>query len=213
MRQGRRESQWWAFQRAVFHCGQGGAVPLVTFSETVWYVAQYGSIQKWACVHAKSLSCVQLFVTPWAVAHQTPLSMEFPRQEEQEEHPGLISFRMDWLDLLAVQGTLKSPALPRLDIYLKEMQNWVSKRYWSLLPMFTAVLFIIAKIGKQPKCPSVESEVKSLGCVWFFATPWTVAYQAPTSMGFPRQEYWSGLPFPSPGDLPHPGMEPVSPKL
>ena len=55
--------------------------------------------------------------------------MEFPRQEEQEEHPGLISFRMDWLDLLAVQGTLKSPALPRLDIYLKEMQNWVSKRY------------------------------------------------------------------------------------
>ena len=39
-------------------------------------------------------------------------------------------------------------------------------------------------------------------------TPWTVAHQAPLSMGFPRQEYWSGLPFPSPGDLPHPGIEP-----
>ena len=38
-------------------------------------------------------------------------------------------------------------------------------------------------------------------------TPWTVAYQAPLSMGFPRQEYWSGLPFPSPGDLPNPGIE------
>ena len=46
-----------------------------------------------------------------------------------------------------------------------------------------------------------------------FATPWTVALQAPLSMGFSRQEYWSGLPFPSPGDLPHPGIEPVSPTL
>ena len=41
-------------------------------------------------------------------------------------------------------------------------------------------------------------------------TPWTVALQAPLSMGFPRQEYWSGLPFPSPGDLPDPGIEPES---
>ena len=46
-----------------------------------------------------------------------------------------------------------------------------------------------------------------------FVTPWTVAPQAPLSMGFPRQEYWSGLPFPSPGDLPNPGTEPVSPAL
>ena len=45
------------------------------------------------------------------------------------------------------------------------------------------------------------------------ATPWTVARQAPLSMGFSRQEYWSGLPLPSPGDLPDPGIEPVSPAL
>ena len=44
-------------------------------------------------------------------------------------------------------------------------------------------------------------------------TPWTVAYQAPPSMGFSRQECWSGLPFPSPGDLPDPGIEPGSPTL
>ena len=44
----------------------------------------------------------------------------------------------------------------------------------------------------------------------YFATPWTVASQAPLSMGFPRQEYWSGLSFPSPGDLHNPGIEPVS---
>ena len=42
------------------------------------------------------------------------------------------------------------------------------------------------------------------------ATPWTVALQAPLSMGFSRQEYWSGLPFPSPGDLPNPGIKPKS---
>ena len=55
--------------------------------------------------------------------------------------------------------------------------------------------------------------VKSLSRVQLFVTPWTVAYQASLSMGFSRQEYWSGLPFPSPGDLPDPGIEPGSPAL
>ena len=49
--------------------------------------------------------------------------------------------------------------------------------------------------------------------VWLFVTPWTVAHQAPLSFGFPGQEYWSGLPFPSPGDLPDLGTESVSPAL
>ena len=55
--------------------------------------------------------------------------------------------------------------------------------------------------------------VKSLSRVRLFATPWMVAYQAPLSMGFSKQEYWSGLPFPSPGDLPDPGIEPGSPSF
>ena len=46
-----------------------------------------------------------------------------------------------------------------------------------------------------------------------FATPWTVAHQSPLSMGFSRQEYWCGLPFPSPGDLPNSEIEPVSPTM
>ena len=50
-----------------------------------------------------------------------------------------------------------------------------------------------------------------LSRVWCFATLWTIACQAPLSMGFPRQEYWSGFPFPSPGDIPDPGTEPASP--
>ena len=56
-------------------------------------------------------------------------------------------------------------------------------------------------------------EVKSLSRVRLFATPWTVVYQAPQSTEFSRQEYWSGLPFPSPGDLPNRGIEPGSPCL
>ena len=55
--------------------------------------------------------------------------------------------------------------------------------------------------------------MKSLSCVQLFATTWTVAYQASPSMGFSRQEYWSGLPFPSSRDLPDPGIEPRSPAL
>ena len=58
-----------------------------------------------------------------------------------------------------------------------------------------------------------DLKVKLLSRVQLFATPWTVAYQAPPSVGFSRQECWSGLPFPSPGDLPNPGTEPVSPAL
>ena len=56
-------------------------------------------------------------------------------------------------------------------------------------------------------------KVKSLSRVRLFATPWTVAHQAPLFLGFSRQEYWSGMPFPSPGDLPNPGIKPRSPAV
>ena len=65
----------------------------------------------------------------------------------------------------------------------------------------------------------IESQVKLRkhacvpSCVWLCSTPWSVAHQAPLSMGFPRQEYWNRLPFPSPGDLPNPGIKPSSPIL
>ena len=59
----------------------------------------------------------------------------------------------------------------------------------------------------------VKVKVKSLSRVRLFETPWTVTYQVPLSMGFSRQEFWSGLPFPSPGDLSNPGIEPRSPAL
>ena len=58
-----------------------------------------------------------------------------------------------------------------------------------------------------------DLKVKSLSHVRLFETPWTVAHQTPPSMEFSRQESWSGLPFPSPGGLPNPGIEPESPAL
>ena len=82
-----------------------------------------------------------------------------------------------------------------------EMEQWTSsklgKEYIKAVYCYPAYL---------PLC-----RVQLLSCVRLFATPWTVAYQAPLSMGFSRQEYWSG--FPLPGDLPDPGIEFGSPAL
>ena len=75
-------------------------------------------------------------------------------------------------------------------IHFNENYEYISILYWSLV-----------------------SEVKLLSHVRLFAIPWTVAYQSPPPMEFSRQEYWSGLPFPTPGDLPDPEMEPRSPTL
>ena len=66
-------------------------------------------------------------------------------------------------------------------------------------------------MGVSKSSTKGKVKVKSLSHVLLFATPWALAYQAPPSMGFSRQEYWSGLPFPSPEYLPSPGTEPRSP--
>ena len=65
----------------------------------------------------------------------------------------------------------------------------------------------LVRLGK------LEVKMKALSHVLLFVNPWTVAYHAPPSMGFSRQEYWSELPFPSPEDLLYPGIEPKSPTL
>ena len=75
---------------------------------------------------------------------------------------------------------------------------------------------MVCESWRKPQRParwSVKVKVKLLSRGQIFATPWTVAYEAPPSMGFSRQEYWSGVPLPSPGDLPNPGIESESPAL
>ena len=66
---------------------------------------------------------------------------------------------------------------------------------------------------KPSEAGSDMSHAGTLSRVRLFAIPWTVSYQASLSMGSSRQEYWSGLPFPSPGDLPDPGIEPGFPAV
>ena len=80
------------------------------------------------------------------------------------------------------------------------------QEYWSVLP-FPPPIMIMREMQIK------TTMRRHLSPIQLFATPWTVAYQAPLSMEFSRQEYWSGLPFPSPWDLPDPGIEPRSPAL
>ena len=87
------------------------------------------------------------------------------------------------------------------------------KEAWSRVSKRETWHFIKSEIYNQYMLQTVKVKVKSLSRVRLFATPWTAAYQAPQSMGFSRQEHWSGLPFPSPRDLPDPGIEPGSPTL
>ena len=103
------------------------------------------------------------------------------------EYSGLISFRIDWFDLLVVQGTLRN---------LLQYRN--SKA--SILQCSALFMFHLSHLYMTT----------GQSCVWLFATLWTVASQAPLSLGFARQKYWNGLLFPSPGDPPNPGIEPTS---
>ena len=106
-----------------------------------------------------------------------------------------------------------------LDTLHMDITRWsISKSDWlySLQPKMEK-LYAVSKnrTGKSLWLRSWTSYcqvvVKSLSHVQLFVIPWTVVYQASLSMGFSRQKYWSGLPFPSPGDLPAPGIEPRSP--
>ena len=138
----------------------------------------------WVCT--QSLSSVQLFRTPWAVAHQAPLSMAFSRQEYWSRFPFPSSRDLSHPGI--EPASLMTPMLAD-----KFLTNWTT-----------------GEVLHSLLCES-ESEVAQ-SCLTLCG-PWTVAHQAPPSMGFSRQEYWSGLPFPSPGDLPNPGIEARSPTL
>ena len=75
--------------------------------------------------------------------------------------------------------------------------------------------YSICDLSTQVSCPESKNivAVQLISFVQLFSTPWTVVHQAPLSMEFPRQGYWSWLPFPSPGDLLDPGIEPMTPEL
>ena len=141
-------------------------------------------------------------MTPWTVAHQSPLSMDFSRQEYQsrlpfpspnKEYAAAAAKSLQSCPTLCDPIDGSPPRSPVPGILQARILEWV------------AISFSNAWKWKV--------KVKSLSHIQLLATPWTAAYQAPLSMGFSRQEYRSGLPFPSPGDLPNPGIEPRSPAL
>ena len=141
---------------------------------------------------------VRLFVTTWTVVYQAPPSMDFSRQEYWSGLPFLSPGDLSDLG--------NKPGFPawQADSLPTELRGKPFSKFYQVMYLSSGQF-----------CMTIMkwSEVKSLSRIWLFATPWTVTCQAPLSMGFSSQEYWSGLPFPSPGDLPNPGIQPGSPAL
>ena len=95
---------------------------------------------------------------------------------------------------------------PEVDVYVE---------VFSFLFYFSGIYFlpfcVSPVITHYRSCKLFSLVCAVLSCIWLFSTPRTVAHQVPLSLEFSRHEYWSGLPFSSPGDLPDPGIEPMSP--
>ena len=122
----------------------------------------------------------------------------------------LYHLKIRWVKC-AKESKIEFLCLPTFNVWLTEM--WRLTEETEIFALESCKLshgdknqiknFLTAKNWRNKflltKCSLVLFVLKSLSCVWLFATPWTVAYQAPPSMGFSRQEYCSGLPFPSPG--------------
>ena len=107
------------------------------------------------------------------------------------------------LSTWALVRFFRSPLPPTGEGLCKRVSNWVR----------TPLYLRLSRMIKGDASPHVLVVVQSLSCVWLFCSPWTVTHQASLSMVPPRQEYCSGLPFPSPGDLLDPRIEPMSPGL
>jgi len=153
-------------------------------------------LSQWCCLTFSSSAapfsfCLQSFPASrsFPMSHRWPKYWSFSFSiSPSNEYSGLISFSIDWLDLLAVQGTLKN-LLQHHSLKASVLQC-------------SAFFMIQLSLGM---CSVFWHHFSH---VWLFATPWTVPCQAPLSMGFSRQEYQSGWPYPPPGDLPDPGIIP-----
>ena len=158
------------------------------------------------CVHivVESLSRVWLFAIPWIVARQAPLSMGFPRQENWSGFPfpapgGLLDLGVEphisWHLLHGQAVSLPPSHQGRQYVYVYPFfpSHWSHHRSLSRVLYATQWFSLMVYFTHTGAGGGLVSEA----CLTL-ATQWTVACQAPLCMGFSRQEYWSGLPFPSP---------------
>ena len=199
----------------------GSPVPGILQARTLeWVAISFSNAWKWK-VKGKSLSRVRLFATPWTAVHQAPPPMGFSRQEYWSGVP--LPSPQWWIHVIK---HLSQP----IDCTLGDGEGQGSLTCWSLwgcrvghnlvtetttdrttpggntkinYKLWVTVMLQCRVVGCN-KCTilCVCACVCMLSRVLFFATTWTVALQASPSMGFSRHEYWSDLPFLSPGDLP-----------
>ena len=118
-----------------------------------------------------------------------------------------------WYETIAKVNVSKDVSLDvSKDVwYVKScyLKNWVTKWFRKLRVTLFSIIIGILRNFNTVNMSVVNAQL--LSCVQLFATPWAIVSQAPLAMGFSRQEYWSGLPCPPPGDLPDPGIKPSSP--
>ena len=122
--------------------------------------------------------------------------------------------------LFIIARTWKQPRCPSADEWIRKSWYIYTMEYYSAIKKSTYESVLMRWMKLEPIIQSEVSQkekhrysmllllLSRFSHDWLYVTPWTAAYQASPSMGFSRQEHWSGLPFPSPGDLLHPGIEP-----
>ena len=162
------------------------------------------------CVMWKLLSHVWIFVTPWTIACQASLFMGFCWQES---FSGGYSQPRDRTQVSRIADGVFTAWATReaIGTFIHVHQ----KQYCSVntiqkIERFQKTRCSFSNLHRWSTCVPA---CLLLSRVWLFVTPWTIAHQALLSKGCSRQEYWSGLLFPSPGDLPNPGIKPASPDL
>ena len=144
-----------------------------------------------------------------------PGSGRFPLEEEMATHSITLAWRIPWSegDWWAVVHGSQTVGHDWSDLSHSNLVS-VLKHCGVVLPVSGTLINVSYSTHSFVSATLLTlSEVKWLSHVQLFVTPWTVAYQAPPSMGFSRQEYWNELSFPSPGDLPDPGIKAGSPAL
>ena len=224
---------------------------------TPWHAARQASLSFTISQNLHLILCRPLLLLPSifpsirVFSSESALCIRWPKYwsfsfsiSPSSQYSELISFRINWFDLLAVQWRIFSSTtvwkhqLQQSAFFMVQLSHpcmiigkTIALTIWTFVGKVMSLLFnmlskLVTAFLPRSKClliswvqsPStvtfkVKVKVKSLSRVQLFATLWTVAYQAPLSMGFSRQEYWSGVPFPSPGDLPDTGIKPRSPTL
>ena len=156
--------------------------------------------------------------TPWTIVHQASLSIEFSRQEYWSglpfpssgdlPNPG-IKYRSPELQADSLPSEPIGKPMTNLDSILKNRDITLPTK----VHVVKAMVFPVTYGCESLTINKGKGKGKLLSPVQLFATPWTVAYQAPLSMGVLQAEYRGGLPTPLPGDLSNPGIEPRSPSL